>query len=68
MDASKAQLIAEIARFPELRIGLAGKTCNNVCSYSHAGYPFTDETDNAACRAFLATPRALLKPLQAAVV
>ncbi|MGD9022016.1 MAG: threonine ammonia-lyase, biosynthetic [Lysobacterales bacterium] len=32
------------------------------------GYPFTDETDNAACRAFLATPRSLLKPLQAAVV
>jgi threonine dehydratase len=30
------------------------------------GYPFTDETDNAACRAFLATPDSLLRPLKAA--
>ena len=32
------------------------------------GYPFTDETDNAACSAFLATPDSLLKPLKAAVL
>ena len=31
-------------------------------------YPFTDETGNAACEAFLAAPRSLLKPLKSAVV
>jgi threonine dehydratase len=30
------------------------------------GYPFTDETDNAACSAFLATPRSLFQPLKTA--
>ncbi|MCW8925586.1 MAG: threonine ammonia-lyase, biosynthetic, partial [Xanthomonadales bacterium] len=31
------------------------------------GYPFTDETDNAACEAFLAAPRSLLQPLKTVV-
>lgn len=31
------------------------------------GYPFTDETDNEACEAFLAAPRSLLQPLKTAI-
>ena len=32
------------------------------------GYPFTDETENAACTEFLAAPRSILKPLKQAVI
>lgn len=32
------------------------------------GYPFIDETENAACSAFLAAPRSMLKPLKTAVI
>ena len=31
------------------------------------GYPFTDETDNTACQAFLATPRSMLRPLKTVI-